>query len=332
MDFAELAAIASGHAQARAIQVALKLGVFEALATRPASAADLANIVGADLRAISILANALVALSLLESPNGAYRLSTAAQRYLVAESPEYLGGMILFDEANFPLWASLENTVRSGRPARRPDMFQNDAGETERFIRAMDSLVRARGDARWVAEHLDLRRARKIADLGGGPGTYLAAMLRKNPAAAGELWDLEATLKVSRKILLEREADCADRIVLSSVDYNSGELPAPVDVIFMSNVIHSETAETNAELIRKCFRSLAPDGTIIIKDHVMNRALTHPPSGAIFSLYLMLTTNGRDYSFDEISRWLVDAGFTRVRREDLPSPPFSSSLVTAVKP
>jgi SAM-dependent methyltransferase len=332
MEFAELAAMAAAHAEARAIQVAVKLGVFEALADQPASAADLARMTGADPRAAEILANAIVALGLLELEGGRYRLDAAARRFLVKASPEYLGGLILFDEAIFPLWSSLEAAVQSGRPARAPDMFQGDPAETERFIRAMDNLVRARGDAQWVAEHLDLRGKRTIADLGGGPGTYLAALMRKYPAAAGEIWDLKATLEVARRILTEREAGAAARITLRAVDYLKDELPGPVDAILVSNIIHSETAAANSELMRKCFRSLGRGGTIIIKDHVMNRELTHPRTGAVFSLYLLLVTRGRDYSFEEIAGWLGDAGFSGARRQDLPSPPFSSSLVVAVRP
>lgn len=331
MEFAELAAMAGAHAEARAIQVALKLGVFETLKDHPTSAADLARTLGADPRAAEILVNAVVAVGLLELEGGRYRLDATARRFLLKASPEYLGGLILFDEAIFPLWSSLEETVRSGRPARAPDMFQGDPAETERFIRAMDSLTRARGDAQWVAEHLDLRGARTIADLGGGPGTYLAALMRKYPAASGEIWDLKATLEVARMIRAEREGAAA-RITLRTVDYLKEELPGPVDAIFVSNIIHSETAETNSELMRKCFRSLARGGTIVIKDHVMNRELTHPRSGAVFSLYLLLATRGRDYSFEEIAGWLDAAGFSGTRREDLPSPPFSSSLVIAAKP
>jgi hypothetical protein len=48
-------------------------------------------------------------------------------------------------------------------------------------------------------------------------------------------------------------------------------------------------------------------------------------------LYLLLTTSGRDYSFEEISGWLREAGFADIRRQALPSPPFSSVVVSARK-
>ncbi len=331
MNFAELAALAGGHAEARAIQTALKLGIFELLGDQPRDAYALARSLGADTRATALLANAMAALGLLAIDQGSYCLTETSRRFLLRTSAEYLGGMILFDEAIFPYWAKLEDAIRTGRPARSPDMFQSDPEDTERFIRAMDSLTRARGDAVWVSEHLDLGGIDSIADLGGGPGTYLAAILRRWPSMRGAVWDLPATLKVARRILEEREPDLASRIELVEADYAKESLPGPVGALFMSNILHSEDESDNAALITKCFRALEPGGLIVIKDHVMNRDLTEPRAGALFSLYLLLMTRGRDYSFDEICGWLAAAGFVDINLKTLPSPPYTSSLVIAHK-
>jgi len=324
--------MAGAHAEARAIQVALKLGVFELLAQGSQTESGIAATLGTDPGATMLLANAMVALGLLEKHEGNYRLSGAAGRYLVKSSPEYLGGMILFDEAIFPYWAKLEDSIRSGAPARSPDMFQSAAEDTERFIRAMDSLTRARGDAAWVADHLDLAGVRTMADLGGGPGTYLAAILRQHLKIRGAIWDLPDTLKVTRKVLAEREPEVRTRIELLEVDYLKAPLPGPVDAVLISNIVHSEQQADNTHLMAKCFDAIAPGGLIALKDHVMNRDLTDPRAGAVFSLYLLLTTRGRDYSFDEIAGWLSAAGFIDTKMQRLPSPPFTSSLVTARRP
>jgi hypothetical protein len=330
--FAEIAAMAAGHAEARALQTALKLGVFEALASNDASADALAHALGCDTRATALLANAMVAMGLLAKSAGRFRLGEPARRYLLRSSPEYLGGMILFDEALWNVWGRLEESVRSGEPARPPDMFQGTREETFRFINAMDSLVRARGDARYLADNLDLGGVGTIMDVGGGPGTYVAAMLRRWTGMRAVICDLPATVAVARKILAEREPDVMDRIELVELDYRRDELPGPCDALFMSNIIHSEPPETNRMLMGKCFRALAASGRVIIKDHIMNADMTEPRAGAIFSLYLLLTTHGRDYSFDEVRRWLEDAGFACVRELAMKDGPFTSSLVIAEKP
>ncbi len=172
MDFAELSALASGHAEARAIQTALKLGIFDILEPAPLDDAALAAAISANRRATALIANAMVALGLLDKRANRYSLTEASRRYLLRSSAEYLGGLILFDEAIFETWAHLDQTIRTGAPARATDMFQSRPEETERFIRAMDSLTRARGDPAYVANRLDLSRVSTVADLGGGPGTY----------------------------------------------------------------------------------------------------------------------------------------------------------------
>ena len=332
MDFSTIAGMAGGHAEARAIQIALKLRIFEHLSRDALAAERLAAAIGSDSRATSLLCNALAALGLLNKVDGHFSLDQAARRFLVESSPEYLGGMILFDAALWDEWGRLEDSIRTGAPARTPDMFQSSSEAAERFIRAMDSLVRARGDDRWTAEHLDLVFAGSIADLGGGPGTYLVELLRQFPKLRGALWDLPATLEVAQRILRERVPTMLPRIELLEVDYLTGELPGPVDAIFMSNVIHSENEPVNEALMAKCFRALNPGGLIAVKDHIMDRDLIEPAAGAVFSLYLLLTTRGRDYSFDETAGWLVTAGFADIRLTTLPSPPFTSSIVTARKP
>ena len=219
MDFSTIAGMAGGHAEARAIQVALKLGIFERLSAGPLEAGALASSIGGEPRATAILANALVAIGLLHKLDGRYQLDRSAQRFLVESSPEYLGGMILFDAELWDEWGRLEDSIRSGAPARAPDMFQSTPTATARFIRAMDSLVRARGDDRWTAEYLDLGGVRTIADLGGGPGTHLVEFLRRYPELRGALWDLPATLEVAREILtrrapsLSRESSCVRSII-----------------------------------------------------------------------------------------------------------------------
>ena len=147
----------------------------------------------------------------------------------------------------------------------------------------------------------------------------------------GAILDLPPTLTVAREILEERDRGLAGRIDLIEYDYRDRDLPAGFDAVLLSNIVHSEDVAANRALVRRCYRGLNRGGILIIKDHVMNADLTQPAAGAVFSLYLLLTTPGRDYSFEEMGEWLGEAGFGDIIRRDLPSPPFSSSLVIARK-
>jgi len=237
--------------------------------------------------------------------------------------------MIAFEAATWDLWGRLEEAVRSGRPVRTPDMYQTHPAETRRFILAMDSLTRARGDAVWLAEHLDLDGVENLLDVGSGPATYPIALCRAHPALKVTVFDLPATLAVTREVVAPSGVE--DRIELVAGDYHTDALPAGFDRVFLSNVIHGEDEAGCAALMQRCFDALRPGGRVVVKDHILSEDLTAPAGGAVFSLLMLLSTRGRDYGFGEVAGWMTDAGFEPPTETVLP-PPFSSSLVIARRP
>ncbi len=213
--------------------------------------------------ATALLANAAAALGLLEKRAGALRFERGtARRFLIASAPEYLGGLILFDEAIFPLWERLENSIRTGSPARTPDMYQRRPEETRRFIRAMDSLVRARGDAPWVAANLDLSGVRAIADVGGGPGTYLIEFLRRFPALKGAILDLPATLRSPVKSSMNAVPRCAPGSIWSNSTIGTRKCPPVFDAVFALQHHPQRRCAANRALIRTCYRGLNRGGIV----------------------------------------------------------------------
>ena len=328
MDFIDLIRLASGYIEARAIQAAVALGVFELL-TDPHDAIGVARAIQCDRRATELLLNGLVSVGLLDKRGSSYALSEISSTYLVKRSPKYLGGMVLFESSLWNCWGGLEKAVRTGKPGRAPDMYQEDAEETERFIAAMDSLVRARGDAEIVAEKLDLSGVRELLDVGSGPATYPIVFCRNYPTLWASLFDLPATSKVTERFV--RASGLSNRIRLIRGDYRRDPIPGTYQLVFLSNIIHSESSEANQGLMEKLYGCLDQGGRIVIKDHILDDSLAHPSAGALFSLLMLLTTEqGRCYSFNEVKRWLWKAGFQRVHEVLLP-PPLTSSLVIGEK-
>jgi len=329
MDFSDLTRLASGHVEARIVQVAHGLGIFEALKDGSREASQIASTTGCDARAAELLLNALAALGLLNKTGRLFSLPPVWSDYLVRGSPKYLGGMIEFESSLWQSWGDLERAVRLGRPVRPADMYQSDPKETERFIEAMDSLVRARGDAELVTDRLDLSGVEELLDIGSGPGTYPIYFCRKFPRLRATIFDLPGTMKITERFV--REAGLSDRIRLVTGNYRTDPLPGPCQMVFLSNIIHAETGRENGRLMAKVSRSLARSGRVVIKDHILDDTLAHPPVGAVFSLLMLLTTEGgRCYSFREVSQWLEKAGFSRIAEIAL-SAPLTSSLVIGTK-
>ena len=329
--FTRLAGIAGGYVEARILQTAVGLGVFDAVGPAgDAEAASVAAAVGAETRATGLLLDALSAMGLLDRDGPRYRLNDLSANYLTRGSPGDFSGMVRFDALSWDVWGKLEEAVRTGRPARTPDMYQNDEAETGVFINAMDSLVRARGDAEITAGALDLGGARRLLDIGPGPATYPIALCRRNPGLRATLYDLPGTLRITERYV--GASDVADRIECVAGDYRTDAVPGGYDAVFLSNIIHGENEATNEVLIAKLAKSLVSGGRLIIKDHILDGSPAETDAGAVFSLLMLLTTDGgRCYALDEIKGWFGRAGLVDGGRVELP-PPLTSSLVIGRKP
>jgi len=329
MDFSELARLASGHVEARMIQAAEQLGLFDCIGDCSLGADQIAANLSTDPKATELLLNGLTALSLLEKTGEHFSLSAAAKTYLVAQSPKSLCGMIRFDASLWNCWEGLADAVRGGKPARPADMYQETPAETETFIQAMDSLVKARGDAEVLAHAVGWEKVTDLLDIGSGPATYPIHLCRRYPKLRATIFDLPATLTITKRYV--REAGLESRIELVSGDYRCDTIPGSYDAIFLSNIIHGEGSEENQKLITKLATNLKRSGRMILKDHILDETRANPPVGAIFSLLMLLTTaSGRCYSFNEVKSWLENGGLHSVRQVDLP-PPLNSSLIIGEK-
>ena len=327
MDFSQLMGLASGHVEARIVQTAVELRVFDAFEARPLSSAAVAADLQLNARALELLLNALAALGLLEKHAEKFALTEISRRHLLRNSPYYVGGMIGFEAMLWHAWGKLPEAIRTGLPARPPNMYQADPGETEVFINAMDSLVKARGDTEVLASAIDWSKIGTLLDVGAGPATYPIALCEKFPQLHAAIVDLPGTLKITERFVAG--ANLAARIELISADYRSDPIPGSYDAILLSNIIHGENEGRNAALMRKLAAHLNPRGRLIVKDHILGDSRAEPAVGALFSLLMLLTTDGgRCYSFAEIEAWMKQAGLNCVERIDLPAP-LTSSLVIA---
>ncbi len=329
MDYSDLAKLAGGHVEARIVQAALELEIFEAIENHALEATSVAVSLDLDPRATELMLNALTALGLLRKRQDHFSLTEVSAKYLKRGAAGYLGGMIRFEASLWHCWTSLSEAIRSGRPVRPADMYQDNPKETTIFIDAMDSLVKARGDAEIMAEVFDWDNARELLDVGSGPATYPISLCQRFSNLRATIFDLPATLALTEGYV--REAGLTNRIRLISGDYRVDEVPGNYDVIFLSNIIHSESFEVNQRLIVNLSSVLEPGGSVIVKDHILDSTRINPPVGALFSLLMLLTTQaGRCYAFDEVEAWMSAAGLTHIRQIDLPAP-LNSSLIMATK-
>jgi predicted O-methyltransferase YrrM len=325
MNFSQLMGLAGGHVEARIVQSAVQVKIFDTLEASALSAPAVAAKLQLDAAATELLLNALTALDLLHKNAQQFSLTEISKEYLLRSSPRYVGAMILFDAALWSCWEKLPDALRSGKTVRPANMYQEVRAETETFIDGMDALVKARGDTVFLAEAIDWNEVKTLLDVGSGPATYPIALCQRFTHLRATVFDLPATLAITKRNV--QHAGMDQRIESIAGDYRSDTIPGHYDAIFLSNIVHGENFQKNETLIAKLASCLNPCGRIVIKDHILADSRAEPAVGAIFSLLMLLTTDGgRCYSFTEIAAWMKNAGLAHVKQIDFPAP-LTSSLV-----
>ena len=259
---------------------------------------------------------------------GRFANTALADTFLVAGRPSYLGPAMAYNGDVFPLWADLHEIVRSGQVSRAPDGYLgDDEARTRNFVYGMHH--RALGVGRAVAGVIDLSGCARLADVGGGPGTYSALLCQKTPALNATVFDLPGVVRVAREILTDMGA--ADRVSCAAFDYYRDALPGRYDAALISGVLHREQPEQVKTILRRVSDALEPGGVFYISDVMVDDDRTGPLFSTMFALNMrVLAHDGRCHSVAEQTEWLAEVGVTVERVTRLPAP-INYTVIRAVK-
>ncbi len=323
--------MAWGYAPPLAIEAAIRLGVFDALDGLPKTAEGIAADTHSSLRGITALLNLQVGLGLLKkTADGRYALTPESETFLVSSKPGFHGGMFRHMSSQLmPQWLHLTEVVRTGKPATTV----NDPSDgSEFFIKFVEDIFpMSYPSARLLAEHLgtdNVATPISVLDLAAGSGVWGIALAQKSPNVSVRAVDWPRVLDVTRRVV--QRSGLSDRYTFAAGDLSDADFGAGHQIATLGHILHSEGETRSRALLQKTFQALAPGGTIAIAEFLVNEDRTAPTGSLIFALNMLVnTTDGNTYSFDEIKRWLEDAGFVQARLLPAAGP---SPLILANRP
>jgi len=315
---APLIEIATAYWGSAALIAAVRLGVFSALAEGARTAEALAGRLKSDPAATDALLTALAAMDLLDKGPEGYTNRALADAWLVEGRPGFLGPALQYNGDNYPLWGDLDAVVRAGRAHAAPDAYLgDDETRTRNFVYGMHH--RALGVGRAVAGLIDLSGRSRLADVGGGPGTYSALLTERFAGLSAEVLDLPGVVHFSRQIVGSMGA--ADRVKCTGFDYYNDALPGTYDCALISGVLHREQPDGVQQILAKTAAALEPGGVLYLSDVMLDDDRAGPVFGAMFSLNMrVMAHDGRCHTVAEQSAWLADAGCTVISSHRLPAP------------
>jgi 2-polyprenyl-3-methyl-5-hydroxy-6-metoxy-1,4-benzoquinol methylase len=300
----------------RIVMAGTRLGVFEALAEAPAGPAAVAERTGIDRDGADVLLVALAALGYVQpEPDGAYSLTPTARRWLAGNGlTGFVGDFVQHTWEHF---ARLEDVLQGGPP---DGLHERDPEDPywETYQHAMYALARENAPA--VARAIGARSPRRLLDIGGGPGTYAAALCRLHEELEATVVELPPAAEIGRELVALE--GFGERIRYRAGDAFELDLGSGYDVVTVHQVLHNLPADRCAELVRRACAALRPGGTLAILE------IERPPpgrtgtrlAGALGVLFWILQ-HTRTYTAEEITTWMRQAGCRRTKLKRLPKMP-----------
>jgi len=285
---------------------ALKAGIFQALDTEK-SLANLKEELKADERALFIVLEALCSLGYVEKSHDRYIIADKARPLFLLQGEEYAGGYLPHFMNILKSWLALPELIKGERPEREPV-----PRDIPVFMHAMAS--RPDSIAEEAVDQILKRKpyAKNVLDLGGGPGKYSRAFVKRGLRAVlfdtGEVIDYVSAafkLKDMKNIILKK-GDFSQNI--------EKDFSEKFDIVFMGNICHIYSENNNRKLIRQVYDLLNKKGMIAIEDFVRGRS----PHAEIFAVNMLANSEeGNSWSESQYREWLKDGGFHGIEVIDL---------------
>jgi demethylspheroidene O-methyltransferase len=331
----ELFDLCAGFVYSQVLLACVRLDVFEKLAGGPQHSAELSRKFVLDESSARRLLDAAVAIRLLERRRDG--------RYGLAELGAALRGnpgVTAMIEHHELLYADLADPLallraRSGDTHLARHWPYATAAHprdltTERVRRYTDLMSKSQplvaGD---VLDAYDFGRHRCLLDVGGGDGTFLAAVARRCPGLRLKLFDLPAVVELAGERL--EAAGLADRIERHGGSFTTDPLPTGADVVSLIRILHDHDDAAVLGLLAAVRRALPPGGALVIGEPFAEAPGSAPMGDAYFGMYLYAMGSGRPRTALQLEAMLRATGFAAIRTVPT-ARPLLTGLISARTP
>lgn len=299
--------LATGYWAPRCLHVVAELGVADRLGDSPESAEVLARAVGAHPQALARVLRALAAVGIFDEVDGRFRHS-AISRLLRSDHPQSQRSFVrmMGMPVHWAAYGQLEHAVRTGEAAMQQiapggtfGYFATHPEESRLFDEAMTAKSQQAIGA--ILRAYDFSGFPLIADIGGGRGHLIQAVLAATPTAKGVLCDLP-------HVISPLESLRSERLSLQAVDFFRDPLPA-CDAYLLMSVIH-DWGDAEALAILQAVRRAAPAHAKLLLFELTIPPTPGPHPAKMLDIEMLtMTRGGRERTRAEFARLYEGAGF-----------------------
>ncbi|XP_070641303.1 acetylserotonin O-methyltransferase isoform X2 [Bos indicus] len=315
---------ANGFMVSQVLFAACELGVFELLAEalEPLDSAAVSSRLGSSPQGTELLLNTCVSLKLLQADvrggKAVYANTELASTYLVRGSPRSQRDMLLYaGRTAYVCWRHLAEAVREGRnqylkafgiPSE--ELFSaiyRSEDERLQFMQGLQDVWRLEGAT--VLAAFDLSPFPLICDLGGGSGALAKACVSLYPGCRAIVFDIPGVVQIAKRHFSASEDE---RISFHEGDFFKDALPE-ADLYILARVLHDWTDAKCSHLLQRVYRACRTGGGILVIESLLDTDGRGPLTTLLYSLNMLVQTEGRERTPAEYRALLGPAGFRDVR-------------------
>ena len=314
----ELFDLCSGFVYSQVLYAGVQLNLFGKLRNGPLSMAELAVAIALPLEGTERLVRAAAALDLVEATqDGRWRLTVNGASIAPNTGLEKLieHNQLLYRDLLDPV-ALLRDPSRSqtaiaayfpyGEAGRPEDV---DPAAAARYSDLMASTVPPLAEE--VMDAYPVARHRRLLDVGGGIGAFVALMGERAPALDLMLFDLPAVAVHATAQL--RANGLEHRSTVHAGNFQTDALPSGADLITLVRVLLDHGDEVALTVLRRAREALEPGGTLLVVEPFSGIKGAERVGDAYFGFYLFAMGRGRTRTIAQHQALLRAAGFTRTR-------------------
>lgn len=314
-----LTEMAMGYFRSRALSAAARLCVADALGDDERSVEQLAIACEADPAALHRLLRALASFGVVAETKPASFVLTPFGQPLRKDHPRSEWPQVVFwADLLADNWAYLTECIRTGDTAARA----RPEGVPSRWSQAPDSMAIFRSvfgtglseSYLPIVRAWDFSKYRVIADLGGGGGALISAILKACTNVSGMLVDRRQAIDAAAPGF--DSEGLGDRCKLLAADLLE-EIPAGADVHILKHVLHGYGDDAAIRILRHCRAVLPSDGRLLLIEFVLPDVVNQVDDGLerrlMSDLNMLAVTGGKERSGAEWKSLLASAGFECLR-------------------
>lgn len=324
--------LAAAAVQNQALDAALEFGVLDQL-HQPASASQVAAALKLNPQRTGHLLDLLWSMELLHRIAGdppLYLCQPQARRHFCRDQPASCADAWRYRLRTLNRFGEqLPDLLRQDGPQPAPYVQTNAAGWADAARRQIGQEQRAiavPAALEALACVPGASQARRILDLGGGPGLIAIALAEANPDASGVVFDWPETAAVAQENIVQ--AGLQDRLAALGGDLARDAIGEGYDLVWCSSVLHF--VPDPAAALRKVHDALAPGGMLVMA----HAEIPEDASAAarVLPFYLPMMLLGRHVTrAGELRQALSDCGFVDVRGFDSGAFPLAPLHVLAAR-